>query len=103
MIVLLRAAVVAVWVVCSQVLGVLAGVSNPALMVVVPAAMLVVACLVPLVGVGARSYAVALTLSAAWLLGVATWGVISASILLVTACVALPWIAQSTVATKRQK
>lgn len=103
MIVLLRSALVAVWLAWSQILGVLAGVSRPDLLVVVPAVVLVTACLVPLVGVGARPYAVALTLTAAWLLAVATWGLVSASILLVTACVALPVIADSSVATKRQK
>ncbi|WP_113704721.1 hypothetical protein [Nonomuraea lactucae] len=102
MIVLLRGALVAVWLAWAQVLGVLAGVSHPGLLIV-PAVVLVAACLVPLVGVGARSYAVALTLTAAWLLGVATWGLVGASILLVTACVALPMIADSSFATKRQK
>ncbi|MEV6033530.1 hypothetical protein AB0L65_20415 [Nonomuraea sp. NPDC052116] len=101
--VLLRGALVAVWLAWSQLLGVLAGVSDPDSLIVVPAVVLVAACLVPLVGVGARSYAVALTLTAAWLLAVATWGLVSASILLVTACVALPVIADSSVATKRQK
>ncbi len=46
MIVLLRSALVAVWLAWSQVLGVLAGVSRLDLLVVVPAVVLV-ACAVP--------------------------------------------------------
>lgn len=103
MIVLLRTALVATWLAWSQILGVLAGVSRLDLLVVVPAVVWVAVCLVPLVGVGARTYAVALTLTATWLLAVATWGLVGGSILLITAGVALAVIADSNVATKRQK
>lgn len=86
MIALLRLALVTMWLAWSQALGALAGVERLDLLVAVPVAVLATAGLVPLVVIGARAIAVALTISSVWLLAVTTWGLVGGSLLLATAC-----------------
>ncbi|MFI9553762.1 hypothetical protein [Nonomuraea endophytica] len=102
MIVLVRFTLVTLWLAWAQVLGVLAGVERLDLLLAIPLAVLVTAGLIPLVPIGARAIAVALTISLTWLLAATTWGLVGGSVLLATACALTATTAAPRYATKRQ-